>query len=94
MEYLGPEAEVHSGAIMLTGPKKEEEEKEDIITLNKVIIKCTVRYIVHLQCTLSLSLSLSYVRMKVRDSDVLVLVRGKRKMSQVLGAFGLLDFTI
>jgi hypothetical protein len=31
--------------------------------------------------------------MKVRDSDVLVWVRGQKKMSQVLGAFGLLDFT-
>jgi hypothetical protein len=43
---------------------------------------------VHLQCTFSL------VRMKVRDSDVLLWVRGQRKMSQVLGAFGLLDFTL
>jgi hypothetical protein len=32
--------------------------------------------------------------MKVRDSDVLAWVRGQRKMSQVLGAFGLLDFTM
>jgi hypothetical protein len=31
--------------------------------------------------------------MKVRDSDVLAWVRGQRKMSQVLGALGLLDFT-
>jgi hypothetical protein len=46
--------------------------------------------IVHLQCTVSLSL----VRMKVRDSDVLAWVRGHRKISQVLGAFGLLDFII
>jgi hypothetical protein len=38
--------------------------------------------------------SLSLVRMKVMDSDVLAWVRGKRKLSQVLGAFGLLDFTI
>jgi hypothetical protein len=29
--------------------------------------------------------------MKVRDSDVLAWVWGQRKMSQVLGAFGLLD---
>ena len=36
-------------------------------TLNKVIIKCTVHYIVHLQCSFCLSL----VCMKVRDSDVL-----------------------
>jgi hypothetical protein len=57
---------------------------------NKVIIKCTVHYIVHLQCTFSLSL----VRMKVRDSDILARVRGQRKTSQVLGAFGLLDFTM
>jgi hypothetical protein len=28
--------------------------------------------------------------MKVRNSDVLALVRGQKKMSQVLGAFGLL----
>jgi hypothetical protein len=32
--------------------------------------------------------------MKVRDSDVLVRVRGQRKMSHVLGACGLLDFTL
>jgi hypothetical protein len=32
--------------------------------------------------------------MKVRDSDVSAWVRGQRKMSQVLGAFGLLDFTM
>jgi hypothetical protein len=38
-------------------------------------------------------LSLSLVRMKVRDSGVLAWVRGQRKMSQVLGVFGLLDFT-
>jgi hypothetical protein len=42
----------------------------------------------HLQCTFSL------VLMKVRDSDVLVWVRGPRKRSEVLGAFGLLDFNI
>jgi hypothetical protein len=59
-------------------------------TLNKVIIKCNVHYIVHLQCTFSLSL----VCMKVRDSDVLAWVGGQRKMSQVLGAFGLLDFAM
>jgi hypothetical protein len=59
-------------------------------TLNKVIIKCTLHYIVHLQCTLSLSL----VRMKLRDSDILVWVWGQRKTSQVMGAFGLLDFTM
>jgi len=35
--------------------------------LNKVIIKYTVHYILHLQCTFSVSL----VRMKVSDSDVL-----------------------
>jgi hypothetical protein len=40
------------------------------------------------------ALSLSLVRMKVRDSDVLAWVRGQSKMSQVLGAFGLLDLTI
>jgi hypothetical protein len=32
--------------------------------------------------------------MKVRDSDVLAWVREQRKMSKVLGAFGLLDFTM
>jgi hypothetical protein len=32
--------------------------------------------------------------MKVRDSDVLAWVPGQRKMSQVIGAFGLLDFTM
>jgi hypothetical protein len=54
--------------------------------LNKVIIKCTVHCIVHLQCT--------FVCMKVRDSDVLAWIRGQSKMSQVLGAFGLLYFTM
>jgi hypothetical protein len=39
-------------------------------------------------------LSLSLVRMKVRDSDVLAWVRGQRKMSQVVGAFGLLNFAM
>jgi hypothetical protein len=48
-----------------------------------------------LHCTFTVYfLSLSLVRMKVRDSDVLLWVRGQRKMSQVLGAFGLLDFTM
>jgi hypothetical protein len=32
--------------------------------------------------------------MKVKDSDILVWVWGQRKMSQVLLAFGLLDFTM
>jgi hypothetical protein len=32
--------------------------------------------------------------MKVRDSDVLAWVRGQRKVSQVLGTFWLLDFTM
>jgi hypothetical protein len=32
--------------------------------------------------------------MKVRDSDVLVRVQGYRMMSQVLGGFVLLDFTM
>jgi hypothetical protein len=32
--------------------------------------------------------------MKVRDSNVSAWVRGQRKMSQLLGAFGLLDFTM
>jgi hypothetical protein len=56
--------------------------------LNKVIIKCTIHYIVHLQCTFS------PVHMEVRDSDVLAWVQGERKMSQVLSVFGLLDFTM
>jgi hypothetical protein len=37
---------------------------------------------------------LSLVRTKVRDSDVLAWVRGRRNLSEVLGAFGLLDFTM
>jgi hypothetical protein len=52
-------------------------------------IKCTVHYIVHILCTF-----LSVVRMKVRDSDVLAWVRGQWKMSQILGVFGMLDFTV
>jgi hypothetical protein len=32
--------------------------------------------------------------MKVRVSDVLAWVWGQKKMSQVFGAFGLLDFTM
>jgi hypothetical protein len=56
--------------------------------LNIVKIKCTVHCIVHLQCTFSL------VRMKVRDSDVLLQVWGQRKMSQILSALGLLDVTM
>jgi hypothetical protein len=43
---------------------------------------------------LSLSLSLSLVHMKVRDCEFLAWVRGQRKMSQVLDALGLLDFTM
>jgi hypothetical protein len=35
----------------------------------------------------------SVVRLKIRNSDVLAWVRGQKKMSQALGAFGLLDFT-
>jgi hypothetical protein len=57
-------------------------------TLTKVIIKCTVHYNVHLQCTFTLSNTYE------RDSDILVLIWGQRKMSQVLGTFGLLDFTM
>jgi hypothetical protein len=67
-----------------------DRHSKTLPTLNKVIIKCTVHYIVHLECTFCLFL----VRMKVRDSGVLVWVRGQRKMRQVLGAFGLLDFTM
>jgi hypothetical protein len=54
----------------------------------RLIIKCTLHYIVHLQSTFS------FARMKVRDSDFLAWVRGQKKMSQVLGAFELLDFTV
>jgi hypothetical protein len=63
-------------------------------TLNIAIIKCTVHYIAHLECIFSL------VRMKVMDSDVLAsssrdnIKRGQRRMNQVLGTFGLLDFTM
>jgi hypothetical protein len=55
-------------------------------TLNKVI-KHTVYYTVHLQCTFCL------VCVKVRDSVVAWLWE-QRKMIQVLGSFGLLDFTM
>jgi hypothetical protein len=65
---------------------------ETLPALNKLIIMCTVHYIIHLQCTFSYSLSL--VHMRVRDCDILAWVRGQRKMSRVLGAFGLLDFTV
>jgi hypothetical protein len=47
-----------------------------------------------LHCTFTVLISLSLVRMKVRDYDVLTWVREQRKMSQVLGAFVLLDFTM
>jgi hypothetical protein len=64
---------------------QSQRKKKTLPILSKVIIKCTVRYIVHLQCTFC---------MNVKDSDVLVWVRGQRKISQVLSAFGLLDFTM
>jgi hypothetical protein len=32
--------------------------------------------------------------MKVRDSEVLAWVRGQKKMSQGLGTFGMLDFSM
>jgi hypothetical protein len=44
-------------------------------------------------CVLSVCLSVCLVRVKVRDCDVLAWVRGQKKVSQVLGVFGLLDFT-
>jgi hypothetical protein len=50
-----------------------------------------------MHCTFTvyfLSLSLSLVRMKIRDSDTLAWVREQRNMSQVLGAFELLDITM
>jgi hypothetical protein len=56
--------------------------------LNKVIIKCKIHYIVHLQSTFS------PVHMEVRDSDVLAWVQGEGKMSQVPSVFGQLDFTV
>jgi hypothetical protein len=59
-------------------------------TRNKVIINCTVHYIVYLLCTFSLWL----IHMKVRDSDVLAWGQGHKKMSQVLSILGLLDFTM
>jgi hypothetical protein len=73
-----------------------------LLTLNKVIIKCTVHCTVPLHCTLylclacslSLSLTHSYIHTKVSDSDILAWVRGQRKMSQVLDVFGLLDFAM
>jgi hypothetical protein len=40
-----------------------------------------------LHCTFTVYF-LSLVCLKVRDSDILGWVRGQRKMSQVLGAFG------
>jgi hypothetical protein len=52
---------------------------------------CTLHYTFTVQF---LTLSLCFVLMKVRNFDVLAWVRGQRKMSQVLGAFGLLNFTM
>jgi hypothetical protein len=46
-----------------------------------------------LHCTFTVYF-LSLVLTKISDSDVLASVRGQRKMIQVLGAFGLLDFTM
>jgi hypothetical protein len=77
-------------------------------TLNNVKIKCAVHYIVHLLCTVQYIVHLlctvqyivhllcifSLIRMKVRACDFLAWVRGQRKMSQVLGAFVLLYFTM
>jgi ABC-type long-subunit fatty acid transport system fused permease/ATPase subunit len=51
-------------------------------------MKCTVNYIVYLQCTFSLAC------MKVRDPNILAWVLGQRMMSQVLDVFGLLDFNM
>jgi hypothetical protein len=39
-------------------------------------------------------LSLPLVLTKVKDSDVLAWVREQRNIGQVLGTFGLLDFTM
>jgi hypothetical protein len=57
-------------------------------TLNNVIKMFTVHYIVHLRYTFS------PINMKVRGCDVLVWVQEQRKMNQVLGTFGLVDFTM
>jgi hypothetical protein len=62
-------------------------------TWNKVTIKCTVHYIVHLQYTysfssLSLSLSLSLVSKKVSDSDVSAWVRDKGRWVKYWAHFG------
>jgi hypothetical protein len=48
-----------------------------------------------MHCTFTVYfLTLSLVRMKIRGSDLIAWVRGQRKMSQVLGAFRLLDVAI
>jgi hypothetical protein len=58
-------------------------------------MKCPVQYKVCLQCIFfSLFLSLSPLRMKVRDFEVFARVRGQRKISQVVGAFELMGFTM
>jgi hypothetical protein len=51
-------------------------------------------HLLHTTWYIYIVLSLSLVPTKVMDSDVLAWVRGQRKMSQLLGAFGLLDFTM
>jgi hypothetical protein len=59
-------------------------------------LRCTFTVLFFFLSSLSLSLSLSLclVRIKVSHSKVLARVRGQKKMSQVLDAFRLLDFTM
>jgi hypothetical protein len=73
-----------------------------------VHLQCTVHCVIHLQCTVQCCTftvyctlhctftvySLSLIRTKVRDFDVWARVWGQRKMSQVLGLFGLLEFAM
>jgi hypothetical protein len=71
-------------------PKKAQKlnTNDDDITLHCTFtVYCTLLYIYSV-------LSLSVVIMKVRDYDILALVRRKRKMIEVLGVFELLDFTM
>jgi hypothetical protein len=58
-------------------------------------LHCTFTVYCTLHCTFTVYVYfLSLVGVKIRNSDVLAWVREQRKMSPVLGAFGLLDFTI
>jgi hypothetical protein len=90
--------EIHKGHFGGIGKKTLNKVKIKFTVHYNVHLQCTVHYNVHLQCTLSLSvclsISVSLVRMKVRNSDVVAWVGAQRKISQVLGAFGLLNFTM